>query len=217
MKNISRRDFIKVSCYSLVGSNLLFFSKPSNAILPFIARFLLGRVAKSALKSAAKKAGKRAVRGSSKTLSRASRNPTPRKIFPNFKSALDLGSIAVGIASLSPKVYADVKDYDCEAIWINSGQENDFILQVANSTDTRKHCSISYQIIDVKSGYIEMEEGLGTVSVEPFEDFVFPFEVSDLPFEGVKRLQGFSDSDTLTIEPSANIMVASPDEVQLAY
>jgi hypothetical protein len=199
MNKYSRRKFIKISGCTIASGGLILLSPPAEAIWPWILRFIFSAGVRTGARSIVRKGTVNTLRGF------ASRR--------SFKSTVNLGLTASLGFSVSPNVYAKAKEYDAEAIWINSGYSNNFQLALQNDSSERKQAQLSYLLRDVPSDKVVLERNCGVLSAGPNDSFGFSFEISELPFVGVKRLEAVSDNPELYKVPSGNIVIANSNEV----
>lgn len=201
--NLSRRSFIQQFGYVCVGAGLFLKVSPSDAIWPWVARFLLGLGGRSTARSAVSAIGRSGV-GRSVVGKTASKS--------GYKSVVNM-SLAGSILSVSPSLHASLVKYDAEAIWINSYVENKFTLVLENSSNENKQAQLAYQLLDVDTGEVELEKSCGLLVAGARDKFSFSFSISDLPYLGVKQLHALSDSKDLRTVPSGNIIVANEEDV----
>jgi len=192
---MDRRKFIKISAYTLSGSNLIIFSTPSHSFFPWIGRFIFGRVlSRSATRSLAKN--------------------IKRPIRPKMPITIGVSAISTSFISISPTLHAEAIKYNAEAIWVNEGAKNNISLNLTNQSTEYINPNISYQLRDIETGRIEAEDHCGMMIVHPNDSFSHDFEISDLPYLGAKKLYGYSDSKDFKIEPSGTIIIADADDVE---
>lgn len=195
---ISRRQFIQITGYSVISSGLILLTPEAKAVWPWIVRFIISS------------SGRRAV---ASTASRGIVSNTIRQA-NTYKNILDLGLTANKIIfSVSPNIQEQIAEYKAEAIWINS-VKNEFSLSLQNTSNQRKQAQLSYILKDVNTGHIDLKHQCGFLSVGPHDQFTFPFEISELPYTGIKRLEALSDSDDLQSIASGNIIVANSNEIK---
>ena len=114
------------------------------------------------------------------------------------KLSLESRSLYSGsIISVSPNLYEQIQRYDAKEIWIDKYFENNFDLNLKNNSSQKRHAQLKYQLRDVDSGRIEIEEPCGMLSMGPNDNFNFSFSISDLPYLGAKQLYATSNSSTL--------------------
>ena len=196
MNVFTRRDFIKLTGCTIASGGLILLSPPAEAVLPLVLRFIFGM----GVRTTVRRVPTRVLVGSATGKS--------------YKSVVSLGLTASVAFSVSPNVYAQAREYNAEAIWVNSGVKNNFQLAMQNNSNERKQAQLSYILRDVPSNRIELERNCGVLSVGPNDSFSFPFEISELPYVGVKKLEAISDSPGLHRTSSGNIIIADSKEVK---
>lgn len=192
---MNRRDFIQLSGVYLGGGGLMVLSANSHAVWPWIARIIFTGLRRFGARSMAP---------------RIITNTTKRS---TFKSIAEMSIVGGSIISVSPSLFADINKYKAQAIWVNEGVENNFYLALSNNSSSTKGAQLSYQLRDIDTGKVEIEQSCGYLSAGPSDEFKFSFSISELPYVGAKQLIAGSDSSDLHTEPSGAIIVATQDEV----
>ena len=213
MKKYSRRDFVKLTGFTVISSGFILMPSPADAFWPWVVRFIL----RSSIRRGVTRTAGRAVSGSlgrgvvSNGVLRGSvsRSATKRA----YRKVVSYGVTGGVSLSVSPNVFAQMEEYDAKAIWINTGVDNEFDLHMENNSSEIRSSNLWYRLVDVPSGREEIRNYCGLLYSRPNDSFSFSFKIKDLPYTGVKRLEAIPDSPDLHCQPSENIVVARSDEV----
>jgi hypothetical protein len=197
---MNRRKFIQLSCYTVAGGGFFVLSQAKSAFFPWAARFIFGNtVRRGAVRSAINKGAAKAV---------------GRSAFKSI-SMLDLALVSGSIISVSPSLFASIRNYQAEALWIQNNFENNYYLLLKNHSNKKRSANFCHELRDIDTGKIEIEKPCGPLYAAPSDEFKFPFSISDLPYLGAKRLYATTDSEDLIVQPSNPIIITTEDQVYL--
>lgn len=196
MKAYNRRDFIKLSAlYSVSASGILIPINQANAFLPILARILLGGMFRAGVTRGAVAAGARMISGS---------------------YLRSLASTGLAVASVSSNIYELMQEHDAKTIWVNQGVTNIFHVTGQGENDSEViNTNFYYNFKDAVSNSVQKELYAGMLVVPPRKSFKFSFEINELPFTGVYKISGRTDSSRVNIIESDNFILASRDDVIL--
>jgi hypothetical protein len=195
---MNRRKFIQISCYTVAGSGLFVLSQAKGALFPWIARFIFGNtIRRGAVRSVMNKGATEAIR---------------RSTFKSI-SALDIALVSGSIISVSPNLFASIKNYEAETIWIQNNFNNNYFLSLKNDSNEKRSANFCHELRDIDTGRTEIEKPCGPLYVAPNDEFKFPFSISELPYLGAKRLYATTNSEDLIVQPSSPIIITTEDQV----
>ena len=141
-----------------------------------------------------------------------------RTVVTTFRTVGSLGISATGLASVSAAVWAMASEYKVRQIWVaGSGVSNNLSLASDKATTELERVFVGYRVIDANTGELE-KRSLRMASSRPgSQPFVFPFEVRDLPFPGLKRIEAFVSLDKEGMEPHPGFLVDEPQTILVAH
>lgn len=212
----TRRQFIKIAALTpLCGAgNLILFPQEAEAFWPLLARIALGgffrrTVASTVTRAVGGNLARQVALSSGRRLAvQGSRRYITKKVVTKY--GISIG----GALSISPDIYAMAKEHNAGAIWINRGHENLFDVEFNNDTDDYKAGQLSLFIKDIEKDKIREQIYGGYVSAPPSRKFVFPFEISELPFTGAINIVSETTDNNIACTPSDNIIVAREEDVR---
>lgn len=217
MKN-GRRKFIKMAAVTpLLGTgSLVLLPTEAQAIWPllgFIARVAVGGfIRRTVVSTITRGIGSSLVRGAASVGGRNLARQQLRRYITK-KTVTQYGISIGGAISVSPDVYAMAKEHNADAIWVNSGYDNQFDVEFDNKTKSAGSGELSFFIKDVEKDQIREQINGGYFSISSEAKFRHNFEIADLPFTGVISILGESTNSNLNFVPSGNIIVASKGDV----
>lgn len=109
------------------------------------------------------------------------------------------------IADILPDLAELANSSAAEAIWIKEKTENEAVINLENNSSHSVALSEIYLVVrDIKTGEIESRTSLGLIQAEPNAKYPFEVLVSNLPNNGIKRIEIESEVEC---QPSRNIVV----------
>ena len=213
---MNRREFVRkgIALPLAINGTFLCLPKSANAYFPLIARVMVGGfIRKPAVQSATRVIASRTPVSSKIASSGAIARQNGTRQFLNKRVRTSLGISAGLSVSVSPAVFALAQKHNAEAIWVKTGHANNFYMIFTNSSGQKIDGNLSLFIRDVERDEITTQLRAGTLSVPASSKTAFRFEIAELPYTGVIKIQADSTMNQLGIVDSGNIVIASASEV----
>lgn len=214
----SRRKFIKLAVLTplCATGSLILFPKEAEAFFPLLARiFLGGFVRRTVTKTVTRAVGgnlarKVALSSARSLVGQGSKRYITKKVVTRY--GISMG----GAVSISSDVYAMARECNAEAIWVNRGYDNLFNVEFNNKSKDYKGGNLSLLIKDVEKGVVKRKIYAGYLSAPPKKKFIFPFEISELPFTGIVNIEGRVIDENISCKPSGNIVIAREEDIRFS-
>ncbi len=195
---INRRQFVKMTSTIILSNGIALAPNQSDAFLGVLFRFVFGGVGRTVIRNSARK---------------IIQNNFVRNSFRmNFKSLANLSIAGGSLALVSNEVYALAKQYNAQSVWVNNS-ENNFNLGYTNKSSEQIIANLGFEVIDSTTGNSIQKIGTNNhVVVDPGQSDSVSHIISDLPFQGVVRLNTLSDNPNFSGHTSGNIVVINEDQ-----